>query len=346
MTLQDLLEQIRLLLNKDWSQFESKEVGHMRSNLNFLSERLMSEIEKKAGRRFPLSTLLQNSTISKLAERIRSVDGEHWDTLVPIKSSGKKTPVYLIHGGGLNILLFKSLKKYFDDDQPVYGIQAFGLTKDTEIPTTIEEAANRHILEILKNDSTGPYALAGYSLGGYIAFEIAKQLKDMGKEVTLLGIIDTNAVSNLPEARSTRFAKKIRRQFSKIPFFIKSFFKQPGETLSYQVISIKHKLQNIFTPDVVIAKEVLTAHETDIYKIYENAYNTYIITPLDLKITLFRVKKRLYFLDDFVYLGWNKFTTKGVDIHEIPGDHKTFLYPPNDKEFANVVQKVLDTETR
>ncbi len=39
---------------------------------------------------------------------------------------------------------------------------------------------------------------------------------------------------------------------------------------------------------------------------------------------------------------WHKYTTRGVDVHEVPGDHKTFLFPPNDKEFARVLQACVD----
>jgi len=165
----------------------------------------------------------------------------------------------------------------------------------------------------------------------------------MGKEIKMLGIIDTYAGSNeKPASTTTRIAKKIRRQFYKFPFFVKSFIANPVESFEYQWIIFKYKVQKFFSPDFVIAKEVMTPREMKTYKVYDNAYESYVLEPLDIEIILFRVKKRLYYLDDRVYLGWNKYTTKGVGIHEVPGDHKTFLYPPNDKEFANVMQNVLD----
>ncbi|HTH83251.1 MAG TPA: amino acid adenylation domain-containing protein [Mucilaginibacter sp.] len=314
---------------------------------SLLAVKMMSALEKHTGKRLPLAVLFENSTVKQLARKIQvssdKTEDNDYHTLVPIKPAGTKTPVYLIHGGGLNILLFKSISKYFDDDQPVFGIQAFGLTGDEAVPPTIEEVATKHIKEILKKDPDGPYALAGYSLGGYIAFEIAKQLKAMGKEIKMLGIIDTYAGSNEKPASTTiKIAKKIRRQFYKFPFFVKSFITNPVESFEYQWIIFKYKVQKLFSPDFVIAKEVMTPREMETYKVYDNAYETYVLEPLNIEIMLFRVKKRLYYLDDRVYLGWNKYTTKGVGIHEVPGDHKTFLYPPNDQEFANVMQNVLD----
>ncbi|MNR66980.1 hypothetical protein D3C85_1907390 [compost metagenome] len=63
-------------------------------------------------------------------------------------------------------------------------------------------------------------------------------------------------------------------------------------------------------------------------------------------MTLFCVEKRLYYLDDKVFLGWDKFALKGVKIHEVPGDHKTFLLPPNDQKFAQILQTVLDHKSK
>jgi len=69
------------------------------------------------------------------------------------------------------------------------------------------------------------------------------------------------------------------------------------------------------------------------------------MTPYDGVIDLYKVKTRLYFLDDLEFLGWKPYTTQGVAIHEIAGDHKTFLFSPFDKEFGKILQGVMDERT-
>jgi amino acid adenylation domain-containing protein len=315
---------------------------------SLLAVKVMVSIEKATGKRLPLTTLFENSTVEKLARQLATEDAiKNTGSLVPIKPSGTKTPLFLIHGGGLNILLFKSVSNYFDPEQPLYGIQALGLNKKTDVPADLEAISAKYIEEILKVSPEGPYAIAGYSLGGFIAFEIAKQLKAMGKEIKLLGVIDTYAGSASTHAESTlcRMGKKVRRQFYKIPFFIKSILVYPKESLMYQVNFVKKKLGKIFAvKDEHTDKEIFSAYEQQIYKRYSQALNNYVLTPFDVKITLFRVNKRLYYLDDQVNLGWDKFAKRGVDIHQVPGDHKTFLHAPNDNIFADIVQKVLDRD--
>nr|WP_121273036.1 non-ribosomal peptide synthetase [Pedobacter schmidteae] len=311
---------------------------------SLLAVKVMAAIEKETGRRLPLATLFENATIASLAKKIQKNSTEKWEALVPIRTSGTKDPLFLIHGGGLNVLLFKSVSEYLEKDQPIYGIQALGLNHETQIPADLEKIAARYVAELLKVNPDGPYCIAGYSLGGFIAFEMAKQLTAMGKTIKLLGIMDTYAgrdgKTNVGLAKVT---DKIKRQFFKIPFFFRSFFKHPVDVVVYQGKVMKYKIKKIFIANTAIEESTFTAYEQEIYNQYDFAHNNYVLSPADVKITLFRAKKRLYYLDDLVYMGWSKYARKGIDIYEVQGDHKTFLLPPNDKAFAMTLQKALDS---
>jgi amino acid adenylation domain-containing protein len=311
---------------------------------SLLAVKVMAAIEKETGRRLPLASLFENATIEKLAKKIQTNEDEKWDALVPIKTTGTKDPIFMVHGGGLNVLLFKTISKYLGEDQPVYGLQAIGLNKKTQLFFTIEEIAAIYVAEVLEVNPEGPFSLTGYSLGGFIAFEMARQLTEMGKEIKFLGILDTYA-GNKDIAESdtqSKLTKKVKRQFNKIPFFTKSFMESPVEAFNYQLHSLKFKFDNLFSHENEDYIEHFTAYEKEIYSSYDIAHQKYILKPSDVKISLFSVKKRLYYLDDQVYLGWNKFAKKGVEIYNVPGDHKTFLYPPNDEEFAQILQHALD----
>ncbi|PQJ09043.1 non-ribosomal peptide synthetase [Flavipsychrobacter stenotrophus] len=315
---------------------------------SLLAVKVMVSIEKKTGKRLPIATLFNNATIEKLAAQLSDEKpAEVWDSLVPIRTTGTKVPIFLVHGGGMNVLLFKSVVEYFDADQPVYGIQALGFNQKTDVPTTIQAIAKRYVQEIVKAYPSGPYALAGYSLGGFLAFEIARQLKAMDKVVSFLGVMDTYAGNNMyVPSKTSRTVKKIARQFNKIPFYTKSFIDNPKEALEYQLLTVQRRLQKVQTDGPLIPEDTFNEYEAAIYKKYSDALDNYVLTPLDIKIVLFRVKKRVYFLDDLVTLGWDKFALMGVNVYEVPGDHKTFLFPPNSNEFAKVMQQALAKETK
>lgn len=310
---------------------------------SLLAVKVMTAIEQKTGKRLPLATLFENSTIEKLAKKL---DGEQqetiWDALVPIKPKGKKDPVFMVHGGGLNVLIYQSISKLLDEEQPVYGLQALGLNREMEISTSVEGIAKAYISEIIELDANGPYRLVGYSMGGLIAFEMAKQLIEMGKEIKFLGVIDTYARTNDPEEFIPRLKTKIKRQFKKFPFIVRSFIKYPAETLLYQLDFFWYKIKSLFTNADQSDNEYFNAREEEIFGIYYSAHQRYVLQPVDVKVSLFRVEKRIYYLDDLVYLGWDKFAKKGVDIHIVPGDHENFLNPPMDRNFSDILQSAID----
>ncbi|MFD0751104.1 amino acid adenylation domain-containing protein [Mucilaginibacter calamicampi] len=313
---------------------------------SLLAVKVMVAIERETGERLPLATFFDNSTVKKLAARLADNNPEGaWDTIVPIKTSGQKPPLFLVHGSGLNVLNFKTVSENFDDTQPFYGVQAIGLSKPAEMPDTVEAIATYHLSEILKVDPEGPYTIAGYSYGGFIAYEIVKQLIQSGKRVNFFGVIDTNARAAMqPQSKTTRLIEKVIRQFHKLPFFIGSFIKHPKEAFEYQKYIFGRKLSKHNPDETNKDIEKYTEYENQIRDKYNTVMDRYIIRPFDIKVSLFRVQKRLYFLDDPKYLGWKKLALKGVKIYDVPGDHKTFLEPPNDKSFARIIQQALDSE--
>ncbi len=72
------------------------------------------------------------------------------------------------------------------------------------------------------------------------------------------------------------------------------------------------------------------------------AEKKYQLKPYNIAIEVFRAEKRTFYMDDFEYLGWKPYALKGVNIHNIPGEHNTIFKDPNEKIFAKVLQKCLD----
>ncbi len=310
---------------------------------SLIAVKVMLAIERQLGIRLPLSSLFENPTIAKLAKLV-SGDEEQikWDALVPIQTNGTKPPIYLVHGGGLNVLVFQSMAKYLDPDQPVYALQALGLDGAEIQARNIEEIAAHYLKEIFTIDSDGPFYLAGYSLGGKIVFEMAKQLLDRGKTLGMIGIFDTIARSPDEDGKGmTWIMRKTARQFRKIPYFLKQLAVFPRETIGYQAYRTAALLKGIFGRQPGEVECESFAYDSNVAKIYQHAYDTYSPPALPITIDLFRVKKRLYYTDDRKYLGWKRFALQGVNIHEVEGDHKTFILPPHDKELATVLQRAL-----
>ncbi|WP_373514970.1 amino acid adenylation domain-containing protein [Persicitalea sp.] len=318
---------------------------------SLIAVQVMTRIEQETGKRLPLSTLFEYPTVQKLASLLQTnKKATTWKSLVPIKPTGTKMPIYFVHGHGLNLMNFNSVAKNMDPDQPVYGFQGRGLDGQDELLESIDDMAAFYVSELLEHNPAGPYALAGYSFGGYVAVEMARILYEMKKDVRLLGLLDTDAeIINSQVLDASNLYKRIRRQFPKLIWVIRSFIRDPAQTVAYQKSFFKRK----FTELVKVAglreeskpDDDVLHHLDRITIVSENAYQKHIIRPFDGQVTLFRAKKRPYFVADFTFLGWKQFALKGVKIYEVPGDHKTMFEDSHAQGTARIIQKAL-TESK
>ncbi|GAB3264612.1 hypothetical protein GCM10027347_31780 [Larkinella harenae] len=313
---------------------------------SLIAVQVMTRLEKKTGKRLPLSMLFEYPTVEKLASTLhmngRSVT---WDSLVPIKPQGTKTPLYIVHGAGLHVLLFNTLAINMHPDQPVYGLQAKGINSDDEPLDSIEAIAAYYIDAIMAKNPDGPYALAGYSFGGTIAYEMSKQLKAKGKEVKMLAMFDSYA------DQSNAYDPWLKRVWSDSTMLLKERLyiftllrKYPGDTIREKVNSVKQKVNQLYRR-IRYNEDYLKVFHGNYYKVNEMniiAAQKYRLEPQDITVTLFRAKKQVAYKKDFEFLGWKPLALKGVNIHEVPGDHFNLFTAPNDKEFARILQQVLD----
>ncbi|WP_186741644.1 non-ribosomal peptide synthetase/type I polyketide synthase [Spirosoma utsteinense] len=307
---------------------------------------VMIRLEKETGKRLPLAALLEHPTIEKLALLLQvDADSVNWDSLVPIRPKGSKIPLYIVHGAGLNVLLFNALTVHLDPEQPIFGLQAKGLNGLDEPLTSIEDIAAHYIDAITRQNPSGPYALAGYSSGGIIAYEMSRQLLDRGKEVKLLALFDTHV------DQSNYFDPWLFKQWNNLVYGIKRYLytfvllkKDFRGTISYKKESIKRRVtsfQNKLKHREAYFK-VLYGNNYKVYEANHVAARMYRFSPQEITIDLFRAKQRMYYWKDFEFLGWKPLALKGINIHEVPGDHANLFSPPNDKEVARVLQKVLN----
>lgn len=152
---------------------------------------LFLSVEKTLGRRLPRSVLLEAGTIAEMAAWIESLAPT--PCLVPLQAEGHRPAVFCVHDVNGEVLNFRALAQSLGAEQPFYGIQSVGLDSGAVPLIAVEDMARRYVDEMRAVQPDGPYHLAGYSMGGWIALEMAQQLRADGQTVALLGLIDTHA---------------------------------------------------------------------------------------------------------------------------------------------------------
>ncbi len=162
---------------------------------SLLAVQLMSELHEAAGVLLPVTTLFRAPTVEGLAGEVRLGGAREAPVLVPLRAEGSRTPLFLVHPGGGNLLAYAALVRRLGREQPVWGVRSRGI-EEGEVPNfTVEEMARDYLARIREKRPSGAYRLGGWSMGGVIAFEMARQLEAAGEEVEKLLLIDSQVPS-------------------------------------------------------------------------------------------------------------------------------------------------------
>ncbi|HEX6541515.1 MAG TPA: amino acid adenylation domain-containing protein [Ktedonobacterales bacterium] len=124
--------------------------------------------------------------------------------LVAIQPHGTRPPLFCIHPAGGIVFPYYTLVPYLGKDQPLYGIQDPDLYNKRSTVNSIEEMAAQYVMVLRTVQSEGPYYLMGWSVGGLVAYEMARQLTRHGQAIATLIILDTAAPTPLKRAAQGR----------------------------------------------------------------------------------------------------------------------------------------------
>jgi amino acid adenylation domain-containing protein len=305
--------------------------------------RLMAQLRDAFGRELPLSILFQNGTVEQLASMLREQPGSLPESpLVGIKTSGARPPFFCVHPIGGNVLCYSTLAQHLGADQPFYGLQSMNMSDDSAAPLSLEESAAHYIKAMREVQPRGPYFLGGWSLGGVLAFEIARQLHEQRRHTALLALMDSWAPleENKPREVVTDDAKLLAHLARSYKMSL------PDDDVSWldsdeQVESVleRAKKAHLLPPEVGAAwlRRLLELHRNSLSAVldYEPA-----IYPG--RITLFRAERsaaRDSAPDDW---GWGRLSAEPVSVHAVPGDHHTMLSEPHVQTLAGLLAAQLE----
>lgn len=162
---------------------------------SLLAVRLLHALERTFGRALSIADLVAAPTIAAQARLLRDTvepgaAGALPPTLVPLRRPAEggddRPPLFLMHPVSGAATCYAPLAARLAEDVTVYGIQAVGTA-----PESLEAMAQGYLADVRRVQPRGPYCLGGWSLGGVVAFEMARLLKEQGEAVAFLGLIDS-----------------------------------------------------------------------------------------------------------------------------------------------------------
>ncbi|MGB2665894.1 MAG: alpha/beta fold hydrolase [Candidatus Acidiferrum sp.] len=319
---------------------------------SLLAVQMFGEIDKVFQVKIPVATLFEAPTIAELVQILnREAPSSRWSSLVTIQPKGARPPLFCMHGAGGNVLIYRELSKRLGDDQPFYGLQSQGLDGDCEPPTRIEDMATDYVREICRIQPTGPYYLAGYCLGGTIAYEVAQQLRAAGKTVALLALFDTLNWCKVPPLT---LAKKASVAVERVIFHSlnylrldrrgkREFLREKIQVLRNRIPVWRGTLQSRMagTSDGTGAQSVVLGK---IWAANDQAAIDYIPKPFPGVVTDFRPLKQ-YSIYQRSDLKWEELAKGGQHIVPLPVYPAGMMVEPFVGVLAEALKKSIDSAT-
>lgn len=143
--------------------------------------------------------LLQDSYKNVKMQTVHEVSLNNWSNfpeLIPLNDKVQKKPVFWFHGGVGTVEGYRQIARKVQ--RPFYGIEPRGWASNRVPLYGIQAMAAYYVHIILSVQPEGPYDLGGYSLGGRIAYEVTRQLQELGKSISTIVMVDSIASSESP----------------------------------------------------------------------------------------------------------------------------------------------------
>ncbi len=305
---------------------------------------LTAEIETLLGHKLPISMLFQSPTVESLALRITEDDeAPTRGSLVPMQTKGSKPPLFFIHGGGGDLYGCLAIARQLAPDQPAYGLQAVGVDGKTARQTSVEQMAAHYVQEIRSFQPEGPYHLAGYSVGGIFAFEVAQQLCRTGQRVAMLGLLDTYP-TRMPSLLYLRFYifHLILYLLRRSRVHLRRWWKLSPDDRSRYVHDRWLMLRHWFgKTNLSGSPAVASSPQTD-DPLVVSLDDHYVVTALKYRVRPYPGPVDLFSCDETlpgIFQIWKRLARGGATLHRLSGGHNQMI----DADRAPAVAKSLRT---
>ncbi|TDD87523.1 type I polyketide synthase [Actinomadura rubrisoli] len=271
--------------------------------------------------------LLEVPTAEHVADFIRAADEEAArQTVRPLKTSGNRRPIFIAHPAGGTTAAYRQLVDLLGADQPVYGLERF------EDAPSVEERAARYVRHLREAQPEGAFRLGGWSFGGVLAYETARQLKAAGREVEFVALFDAGLPLPVDDESDT-----LAHRFSAFAAYVNETY-DLDVALTYEELSgLDEEAQFALVmeraapladhiPPAALTHQLTSHQDTRSLEAYEpGPYDGHVILYRAPEETPWAVKDARYVLD-----GTNGFggLCSDLEIVTIPGAHHLNLLDP------------------
>ena len=306
---------------------------HLGGN-SLLAVRLCYQVENRMGKPLRVASVFEGPTVAKMAELLaRDESDQNYVTRLAGDGSGR--PVFFTSGITRNALVFLDLAKHLEDRCTCYGIDLPPSVDGVEPFQTIEELAGHCVKEIAKIQPEGPYMIAGFSFGGLLAYETAKQLDEISGSESTVYIFDSYLRNDEVPSKKEKFLWILsllkKHHFRYLKYMLKRVIWLP--------ICFRFRW-GIYAPEFLPAEKVFD-YVTQLNS--SNFHFKYEPKPVPLRLRVFTVRESEYTFNKGTQVNrWKGCSSKSVDYYSIDSDyHARVLIDPHLDGIVKVMNEDL-----
>ncbi|WP_323834360.1 non-ribosomal peptide synthetase/type I polyketide synthase [Photorhabdus africana] len=350
-----------------WYELLGEETIHLEDDFfelgghSLLATQMISRLRDHFQHCLTLAEFLEQPTMARV---VRSLSDEKKSQapenahirycLVPINHGGhgNYSPFFCVPGMGGNVTQFMPLAAALPRELPFIGMQYLGLDGKTAPHQSVEEIATHYIACLRSVQKQGPYHIGGHSLGGKVAYEMARQLHAEGESIGSLVLLDSAAppYAPVPYQEDADIAKVILGIFAYYTDrleMIDSLDDNEMRALPREALLnyIKEQLKRF---SLIQAQNDMGSINGlfNVYRAASDMSPKYRPIPVQLPIPMLLVKAVEPLPKGVVVpeiretnaWGWEKFSTLPIRIAEVPGNHYSCLM---EEHVAHVSQAII-----
>jgi amino acid adenylation domain-containing protein len=328
---------------------------------SLLAVRLKTLLQDRLNWEMALADLFRAPTVAALAQlreqaqkQNESAVDQAWmnepSIVVKIQAgSSMRTPLFFVHPVGGSVLCYGDLARELGSEQPFYGLQSPGGDKDLEQGDSLEQMASVYIRVMRQVQPTGPYLLGGWSFGGLLAWEMARQLGSEGERVGMLALIDSYPTTG------AGWTEEEPDEGRMLDWFAEDIGRMVGEDVAGQKTAWQEmgKEERMTAIEELLRRNGLVsrnkAREQSLRLLEVFARNTqaterYTMQKREQQVMLFAAAQSAageHLVDE-----WTKWTAAGVDLQIIAGDHYSMMRRPNVTAIATTLNLMLNSHSQ
>lgn len=312
-----------------WAIVTGKSPGGIFNELPFVDVETATKLSERLSERAEGTVTVEQVRSAKTIEELSTIVRDQLEegvvdgfvrTLRAPKQGTSHVPLFVFHPAGGSTVVYEPLIKRLPADTPIYGIE--------RVEGAIEERAAEYVPKLLAMHN-GPFILAGWSLGGALAYACAIGLKQAGADVRFVGLIDLA----LPGEPIDQSKEGMRARWDRYALFAQRTFNVEIPAIPYEELEqlddegqVKFVLDAIKDSGVQIPGGIIEHQRTSYLD--QRALATIEVQPYDGHVTLYLADR--YHDDAIVFEpayatrkpdgGWGEYV-RDLEVVPIGGEH-------------------------